>query len=515
MRFGTYFILCFLPLTICQGQDVSNLSTFFERSDEFFSTEVKEGKIDYGKVKGSTALDQLMAFIEDFDYEKLQGNVKKAYLINVYNLLVIDGVRKAYPIQSTLKIYGFFDRQKREVGSRQWTLDELEKSLILPSFTDPRMHFALACAAVSCPSLASFAYTPQRLEDQLNQRTRLALNDPHFVRVRPASSSRSDHETFEKVALSKIFEWYAEDFGEDDETIIQYINHHRDEKLSLDLQIEYYPYDWTLNDLGNDSRPKNANRYVVSSAIPQGGVEIKWFNNLYTQKVPPPTFSQESRESYFTALINFVYGITDRFNLGFDVRYRRISLHETPASPLKIFSFSDAARSRSALATFGPKVRIAPNANWPNFSIQSALWFPLKSDLTAHPWLDWDGPTWWTQAFNDFDVGSDFSLFTELDILIEDMGQTEKGRLNRFSTPITGIFSYFPTSVSTIYFLANLSPYWSPDLDYFFQTGVGAKYQLSNQLEVELLYTYFTNDYIQEISARAATINIGVRYSRW
>ena len=131
------------------------------------------------------------------------------------------------------------------------------------------------------------------------------------------------------------------------------------------------------------------------------------------------------------------------------------------------------------------------------------------------PWLDWNGPTWWTHVFNDFDIGSDFALFTEVDLLIEDMGSKADGRINRWSTPVTGIFSYFPTAVSTTYLLVNFSPYWAPDLDYFFQAGLGAKYQFSPQIELELLYTDFLNALITDNDGRASTINVGIRYSTW
>ena len=503
--------ISFLLVLRVGAQDIADFDEFIRKSDDFLSSEVIDGQLNYADLKNDPRLVTLWDFIAEFPYEDLDVPSQKAYLVNAYNLLVVKGVLAAYPIQSTLKIFGFFDRITHQVGSRAWTLDALEKEKILLDFDDPRLHFALACGAESCPPLASFAFKPGIIDDQLEDRARKALNDDGFVRVQDGASSSTNH----AVKLSKIFDWYAKDFGGSRDAILTYINAFRTAPLPESSEVSYYPYDWTLNDLAGSGKPKNANRYVVSSAIPKGGVEVKLFNNLYTQRFPPPTFSADSRENYFTTLINFVYGLTDRFNIGFDLRYRRVSLHETPASPLKIFSFSDAVRSKAAVATIGPKVRIAPNANWPNFSIQSAYWIPLKNDLAASPFLDWDGSTWWTQAFNDFDVGTDFSLFTELDLLLEDIGKKDEGRLNRLSTPVTAIFSYFPTKVSTLYVLTNFSPYWSPDLDYFFQAGTGAKYQLTRQWEVEVLYTYFTNSFIQEMQGRAATINLGVRYSSW
>ncbi|MEO1385351.1 MAG: hypothetical protein AAFV78_19200, partial [Bacteroidota bacterium] len=60
------------------------------------------------------------------------------------------------------------------------------------------------------------------------------------------------------------------------------------------------------------------------------------------------------------------------------------------------------------------------------------------------PFIDWDGATWWTQFFNDFPLGNNFSLFTEIDFMIEDIGSRAEGDINRISTPATVILSYFP-----------------------------------------------------------------------
>ena len=86
--------------------------------------------------------------------------------------------------------------------------------------------------------------------------------------------------------------------------------------------------------------------------------------------------------------------------------------------------------------------------------MQSALWIPVMSDLegtATTPFLDWNNATWWTQVFNDFTLGSSFSLFTEVDFLWEDIGSESEGAFNRVSTPVTVILSYFPEPKLTLY----------------------------------------------------------------
>ena len=255
-------------------------------------------------------------------------------------------------------------------------------------------------------------------------------------------------------------------------------------------------------------------RYILSSTIPQGGIEAKIFNNLYTQQTGPGEGILVDRATFFTTSVSFLYGVGNRFNAGFDVRFRGVRYDALPASPFKVLSFEDAANTRSGITSLGPKVRFAPFTSIPKLSVQSAFLLAIGDDLSGtngKNYIDWDGSTWLTQVFNDFSIGSQFALFGEVDFLLEDIGTD---RLNRFSTPLTAIFSYFPTKNVTLYGLAGYSPYWQDDFDYFAQAGVGAKYQFSKQFEIELLYTYFTNEYLQFIDGKAATFNIGFRYSK-
>ncbi len=142
---------------------------------------------------------------------------------------------------------------------------------------------------------------------------------------------------------------------------------------------------------------KSSTRYVASSVIPKGSHEVKLFNNLYSQK------ASGLRNSFNTTLISYLYGAGKSFNLGFDARLRSVSLGPDSESIFNVFGGSD--QNRGGLTAFGPKVRWAFLPKAPNFSLQSALTFPLGKDLTGSAteiYIDWDGPSWNTQLFNDF-----------------------------------------------------------------------------------------------------------------
>jgi len=439
--------------------------SFFDDVDALLKANVKGGLVNYQGLKNDRGLTDLIDVIANADVSNLDDQTKQAFYINAYNLNVINQIVKNYPIKSVMDEGGFFDGNKITVGNEKLTLNDLEKGKLLSVYNDARYHFVLVCGANGCPPITNFAYTPSKLEAQLEQQTKLALNDASFIKTGG-----------EGTELSEIFKWYASDFGKNKGEIISYINKYRNQAISTDTKIKYYTYDWSLNDqvksmgsvqkinepIKNETiKSSNESRYIVSSTIQKGTYEIKVFNNLYSQAV------EGGRSSFYTTSVSTFYGLTNRFNVGVASRWRRIRNNALPSSPFSVFGGGDDGSTRSGLTNIGPQIRYAPNPKWKNFSIQSSFVFPIGDDLAGRSgeqdFIDWDGATWWTQFFNDFSIGSKFSLFTEVDFLWEEIG---KNRSNRISTPVTAIFSYIPTNKLTIYTLAGYSPFWQSEFDY-------------------------------------------------
>jgi hypothetical protein len=91
------------------------------------------------------------------------------------------------------------------VGGRTMSLDEIEHDILRPRFTDPRVHFAVVCASVSCPDLRAEPYDGQRLSAQLDDAARTFLSNPgKGMRV---------NEKARKLQVSSIFGWFADDFA--------------------------------------------------------------------------------------------------------------------------------------------------------------------------------------------------------------------------------------------------------------------------------------------------------------
>ncbi len=505
------------------GQNIDK--KFFNDADAFFKLYVTDGKVNYNALQSTGDLIPFIIKIEKADVSQADKATQKAFYINAYNLHVIDLILKNYPLKSVQEVPGFFEKKKINVGGKTLTLNSFEKEYMLKPFGDARLHFVLVCGALGCPPITNFAYMPKTIDRQLEQQTKLALNDPTFMRSNGS-----------KTELSQIFKWYTSDFGGGKKEVIQFINKYRDTPISD--KPSYYPYDWTLNDIllknnkntadpSSKSISNNASRYVVSSTIPVGSYEIKVFNNLYTQKTGNDG-NLTDRSSFFTTTLTALYGLNNRLNVGINTRWRKVRNHALPSSPFGVFGSDEAGSSRSGLTGFGPMIRWAAVPAWENFSIQSSYTFAIGDELTGNlsePFIDWNGSVWNTQFFNDFPIGDNFSLFTEIDFLWEDIGTDDEDAEiffnNKKTTPITVIFSYNPNPKTTIYALNGYAPSWSLEdengqsgltiSDYFYQSGIGGKYQFTPNFEIELLYSDFTTKFLKDSEGQAATYNLGLR----
>ncbi|WP_167851917.1 DUF547 domain-containing protein [Hymenobacter elongatus] len=202
-----------------------------------------EGNVNYRAVKSSPAqLNTLVQQVQTMAVQSLTPAEKKAFYLNAYNVLVIGAVLESYPLTSVMKLPGFFDKKQLTVAGEKMTLNELETNKLRKPYNDPRVHFALVCAAKGCPQLSREAYTPAKVEAQLTAQAQRVLRNPKFIRV---------EESTKKVQLSEIFKWYDADFKATGKSTVAYINQFRGRQLiPAGFTTDYYTYDWTLNDSG-------------------------------------------------------------------------------------------------------------------------------------------------------------------------------------------------------------------------------------------------------------------------
>ena len=162
-------------------------------------------------------------------------NKKMAYWINAYNAFTIKLIVDNYPVTSITKLHNGkpWDVQWITLGNKTYSLNNIENDILRPQYKDARIHFAVNCAAKSCPPLLNRAWTAQNLHANLELQTKNFINNPKYTVI---SEKKAD--------ISKIFEWYATDFG----NIIKYLNTYSDTKLKDNAKVQYMEYDWGLNE---------------------------------------------------------------------------------------------------------------------------------------------------------------------------------------------------------------------------------------------------------------------------
>ncbi len=158
-----------------------------------------------------------------------------AYWINVYNAFTVKLIIDNYPVNRITDLHGGkpWDVKWISLREKKYSLNQIENEIIRPVFKEPRIHFAVNCAAKSCPPLLNRAWTATNLEQNFQKQTSRFLNNPTFNIV------ESD-----KLQLSKIFEWYAEDFGDLISFIKPYV---KNVNIKPNAQITYLEYNWSLN----------------------------------------------------------------------------------------------------------------------------------------------------------------------------------------------------------------------------------------------------------------------------
>ncbi len=506
---------------------------FFEAADDFFNVYVEDGDVAYEKISNNNqSLFALVRQLADIEWETLSEDYQKALLINAYNIHAIRSIVDQWPTTSPQVIRGFFDGRKHLTAGMTLTLDELEKQELFGRFPDSRLHLVLVCAAQGCPPLANFAFKPDNLDSQLDAQVRRVLDDPQFIRVSEEENT---------LSLSQIFQWYRQDFTSEKGNLRDYINSYRSSPIGEDVKIAYYNYDWSVNSTtatstSPESVLSNIQQFTPSVLLRKGQVEVKWFNNLYTQTAfrndQREKISLGQRENFYTSTVQFNYGITQNksVNLGFEANYQAVRLDRNEdSSPLKIFDDESETTifQKSRLTYLGPRIRIAPLKNVPKFSITSTLQIPLSDDLelevdSVRRFLAHNRVNWWTQFFFDRSFG-DFQLFTEVDFLFRFPTDNLSFRQDAFFlTPIIAFFSYFPNSKATV--SVNLQ-YWPtftglPGNDSgesfglsgdFVQTGIGAKYQITPDINLEVIYTNFITS---RNEGAGQTFNFGIVFIR-
>lgn len=258
-------LLNLVTLSICLCEPTMSQSknnSFHAKFDSLLEINVHKNEgVNYSNIKKNPK--QLLQYIEKLDdfspvshpalFKTPQHSL--AYWINAYNATVIAFVVKHYPIQSLLDVNALeiiFEKETYRFGNESLSLNDIQKSKLLNIFNDPRIHFSLNCASMSCPPIENSAYT------HFNVEKRLKAAEIRFAENQDQLFLKND-----TLYVNKILKWYANDFRKHypekksfkltQHYAVNYFRSFIDEldygmHLKKIITVRFFEYDWTLND---------------------------------------------------------------------------------------------------------------------------------------------------------------------------------------------------------------------------------------------------------------------------
>lgn len=218
------------------------------------------GMVNYEQLQQNRqALDRFNAFLAAVTPEVYEGWSKDeqlAYWINAYNSLTLQAIIDQDPLKKSIRdIPGVWNLRQFEIAQGKKTLDNIEHDTIRKKFSEPRIHAALVCAAMSCPPLRTEPYRADQLNAQLDDQSQKFIESPNGLKIDRQAN---------KVYISKIFDWFGDDWkqaygiegkfagSEKERAVLNFISGYvsPEDKTYLEqgnYQVGYLDYDWALN----------------------------------------------------------------------------------------------------------------------------------------------------------------------------------------------------------------------------------------------------------------------------
>ncbi len=205
-------------------------------------------RVAYSRI-GSHDAAVLKTYIKQLGKVKISHynrDEQRAYWINLYNALTVSEILDHYPITSIRDIRsgiftsGPWQKELIEVEAEALTLDDIEHRILRPIWRDPRLHYAVNCASLSCPNLQLQAFTADNTEQLLERGAHEYVNH-----------SRGVNATHRALQVSSIYDWFVADFGGSEAGVIAHIKKYAEpallSRLKNNTRIDDDFYDWSLN----------------------------------------------------------------------------------------------------------------------------------------------------------------------------------------------------------------------------------------------------------------------------
>jgi hypothetical protein len=222
---------------------------------------VKDGSVNYKALKHDKRLAEYIEILRKTDPKTLSGAAELAFWLNVYNAFTLKVMCDNYPLKSITDLNSpsgagglvvatvlkttIWDKPLVEINGKKYTLNGVENDIIRPK-GDARVHFAMVCAAKSCPPLRNEAFEASKLNEQLEEQGRIFL----------AQTRKNSFDFTKKTCkLSNIFNWFKGDFEKKGVSVLQYVARFLPKEQGETLlanadkfSVEYSEYDWSINE---------------------------------------------------------------------------------------------------------------------------------------------------------------------------------------------------------------------------------------------------------------------------
>ena len=243
---GIFFVFSF-----CSNSEAFDFSDWDALVKKYVTPKTLErvrlNAVNYASLKKDPVFSGLITRLESYSPASLESRESTlSFWINVYNILAAKMITDHYPIESIKDVGSFFKpdwkRAAGTVGGKERTLNDIEHE-ILRKMNEPRIHVAIVCASVSCPDLRQEVYSAGKLNEQLDDQME------KFLRSREKGMKLDERKN--RVYLSAIFKWFAEDF-ESRGGVLKYIGQYvtAEERKVLNnskIKISYLYYNWKIN----------------------------------------------------------------------------------------------------------------------------------------------------------------------------------------------------------------------------------------------------------------------------
>jgi hypothetical protein len=220
---------------------------------EYVAMDKGASRVDYrGILRNQIGLENYLAGVERVSLEEYKGwsqSQRLAFLINAYNAFTVKLIVDNYPVDSIRDLGGWpstpWKKKFFTLLGEERHLDNIEHDIIRVEFDEPRIHFAVNYAATGCPALVRAAFVAGRLDEQLEEATRLFLADTRRNRY---------HAGRQRLELSSIFRWYHDDFEHNQGALEEFVAdritrdpENRERIRRKEVELAYLDYDWSLN----------------------------------------------------------------------------------------------------------------------------------------------------------------------------------------------------------------------------------------------------------------------------